>query len=631
MIKKKKKDLFTFRNDYKPECKTYKIPLKKLLLDKNHIPVINDLVYKLNELTINSYQFIRLYILNCYNNNLNIPDINEEFIKYSIKILRFCKVDKSKSCKNKDLLNKLNEFYTKEYQPLINHKKVELNNVEQIIGYLTTRIYTCYATNISEHFIKHFKRFVNKTLKYNKEDFEKVKTLKESILKLEHINGDFIEWKTQHLNNIIPNPDEIKEFYKNKKIDNLSIYYDLKVRPFNYLKSMLYMNSILEKQNHKLFQPIPLRTDIIPKFIDIDTASLISLFCPDKDKNGDKINKINLTKNVNDNKDYLWSCFLNLNNKIFKNKYYSFNHHIQTDGISCCLLFKLKDINLKQKTKNIQNQDFIRISDLDKEQLDKLKDRKIVGCDPGKYNLVYMIDKNLNKLRFTCFQRNMENYSKRNKNILLKEKNKNNIIEKETILSNKNSKSVDYSKFKEYLIEKDKLNKEVFEFYQKEVWRKMKFRSYRYGNKSIDNFLNKIKETFGENLLIAYGDWSRTTQMANFIPTLGKGLRKLIHKRYDTITINEAYTSKKCCKCFNDLEECKDKNLNNKKIFRLFRCSNCVSLENKNTVIYRTRDSNSATNILNLAEHYIKNNSRIKEFTIEFNKDYHLNKEKVSP
>ena len=266
--------------------------------------------------------------------------------------------------------------------------------------------------------------------------------------------------------------------------------------------------------------------------------------------------------------------------------------------------------------------------------MDKLKNKKIIGCDPGKYNLAYMIDENLNKVRYTCLQRNMENYSKHNRTILLKEKIKNKIIQKETKLSFENSKTVDYNKFKRYIKEKNKLNKETSEFYKKEVWRKMKFRTYRYGNKSIDLFLEKIKQTFGkpEDLLIAYGDWSRDTQMANFMPTLGKGLRKLIHKKYDTITINEAYTSKKCCKCFNDLEECKDKNLNNKKIFRLFKCCNCVSSENKNAVIYRTRDSNSATNILNIAKHYIEYQSRPEQFTIEFNKkDCHHNKEKGSP
>jgi hypothetical protein len=34
----------------------------------------------------------------------------------------------------------------------------------------------------------------------------------------------------------------------------------------------------------------------------------------------------------------------------------------------------------------------------------------------------------------------------------------------------------------------------------------MKFRAYSYGKKIIDTFLHKIKETFGENILIGYGN-----------------------------------------------------------------------------------------------------------------------------
>ena len=76
----------------------------------------------------------------------------------------------------------------------------------------------------------------------------------------------FKEWKNTHLRFILPSK-EIKK----------SIHYDIKVRPFSYLKGMLYMNSILEEHERKLFQPIPLRTDIIPKYITLDTACLVSL------------------------------------------------------------------------------------------------------------------------------------------------------------------------------------------------------------------------------------------------------------------------------------------------------------------------------------------------------------------
>jgi hypothetical protein len=45
-----------------------------------------------------------------------------------------------------------------------------------------------------------------------------------------------------------------------------------------------------------------------------------------------------------------------------------------------------------------------------------------------------------------------------------------------------------------YLVEKNKLNKETINFYKRDTWRKMKFRQYSYGKKSIDTFLNKKRE-----------------------------------------------------------------------------------------------------------------------------------------
>ena len=421
-------------------------------------------------------------------------------------------------------------------------------------------------------------------------------------MELTDTNELFNLWKETHLQNIIP--ENVKK----------SLYYDVKVRPFEYLKGMLYMNDVLEKQESKLFQPLPLRNNIIPKHIILDTACIINLFCPDKDKEGNKIKKGELLSNVKDNQNEVWSNLLNLNHRIFNNKHYQFHNQIQTDGISCCLLFIRKDLKDKKwgaKVPVLEEQDFYNIEDLSKEQLDTLKDRTLIGCDPGKRSLVYMMDNKGNKLQYTAPQRKRESKAKCNQRILLYERKKNGIIEKETQLSFQNSKSVDYEKFKMYLVEKNKLNKETIEFYKRDTWRKMKFRQYSYGKKSIDTFLNKIKETFGENLLIGYGNWSRDTQMKFFMPTMNKGLRKLIHKKYDTITINECNTSKKCCDCYKDLEYYKDKE--NKKVFRLLICSNCVSCENKK-IVFRTRDANSSINILKLTKCWIDRQTRPTEF-----------------
>jgi hypothetical protein len=574
----------------------------------------------MNDLVIHTYQFIRLYILNCYTNNIPLPNIDELFILYCIKTLGI-RDNRGKKGKDTELLEVLDAFYKNEYQPLLYHEKTNLRNTTFLLAYLATQIHTSLHNNFQEHFIQHFLRFINKTTNEITEDKATLFQFKKQLLELNETDEIFANWKITHLSHILPT--EIKN----------SIHYDVKVKPFDYLKGMLYMNSVLEKKESKLFQPLPLRNNIIPKHIIIDTASLINLFCPEKDKEGNKIKKGELLSNVKDNQNEVWCNFLDMKNKIFKNKHYQFHNQIQTDGVSCCLLFIRKDLKDKKwgsKVPMLHEQDFYNIEDLSKEQLDTLKDRNIVGCDPGKRSLVYMIDKNGNKLQYTAPQRKRENKTKTNQRILLLERKRNGIIEKDTHLSFQNSKSVDYEKFKNYLIEKDKLNKETVEFYKKELWRKMKFRQYSYGKKSIDTFLNKIKETFGENIIIGYGNWSRSTQMKHFMPTMNKGLRKLIHKKYDTITINECNTSKKCCDCNKDLDYYKDKE--GKKVFRLLVCSNCVSCENKK-IVFRTRDANSSINIMKLTSCWIEKQERPLCFQISSFTSSSKNKEdeKVRP
>lgn len=617
-VKKKKKEEFKeFRNNNKSEYKTIKIPLKTILLNNLEIqPQINNLVFEMNDLVIHTYQFIRLYILNLYNKNQQLPTMDVKFISYCLKTLG-SRSNSGAKFKDSTLFDELNLFYQTEYQTLLNHSKTNLIRKKQILAYIATKIHTAYQNNIKEHFIQHFLRFINKTTTDITEDKSILFHFKNKCLFLEETDIIFDDWKQLHINNILPT--NIKQ----------SIHYDVKIRPFEYLKGMLYMNSILEKQDHKLFQPLPLRNNIIPKHILLDTALIITLFSPETDKNGKKTKIDDLLNSVTENQKFAWENFLNMENKIFKNKHYQFHNQIQTDGISCSLTFIRKDLIKKdlssdkkdlssdkkvrkdKKESTSTEQEFHNIEDLPVEQLDVLKSRNLVGCDPGKHSLVYMMDKKGNKLEYTASQRKMESYGKRNQRILLQEKKKHKITEKETIVSLQNSKSVNYFKFKEYLVEKDKLNKDTTDFYKREVWRKMKFRQYSYGNKSIDTFLNKIKDTFGENLLIGYGNWSRSTQMKHIMPTMNKGLRKLIHKKYDTITINECYTSQKCCGCLQPLKHCKDKT--GVDIYRLFTCSGCVSYENKN-VVFRTRDKNSAINILNLTESWINFQTRPVEF-----------------
>jgi 6-pyruvoyl-tetrahydropterin synthase len=375
------------------------------------------------------------------------------------------------------------------------------------------------------------------------------------------------------------------------------------------------MNLVLEEQGFKLFQPISLRSTIVPQNIMLDTTCLIHLLV-------EKRGKMELLKHVKNNQDQIWRGIFNFEKRIFKQKNYNLNYTLQTDGISVSLVFIHKKYSEKESRSSCSTDNtfpFHDIEDLHDEQLERFKEFNIVGADPGKFNLLYMADGDRNKLRYTAFQRRMESKSKRNRQILLKEKLRNGVNKKEKELSDHNSKTVNYEKFKTYLREKNKLNFALRSFYERALFRKMKWRHFVYTKKSEDRFLNKIGETFGKTkpVLIAYGDWSRQTQMKHFMPTVGVGLRKVIAKRFQTVSINEFRTSKLCCRCSKELSHLKVERGGNQpktKVYRCLVCEGCASFDSKKTV-FVTRDLNSALNIRNLAEIWLKKKERPKEFT----------------
>jgi hypothetical protein len=452
-------------------------------------------------------------------------------------------------------------------------------------------MHTGLHNNLKEHFVTRLLRFINNTVsEYEegliKEEVKKErKLLKDALFANAAVPERYVKWSEQHRKHILPTSWQV------------SLPYDVKVYPVKYLTHSFYMNSVLEAHCFKLFQPMSLRNNIVPHYITLDTACIINLFA-------EKGSKGALLKQVKENQYQVWNRIFNLDNRIFRQKNYHFNFTMQTDGVSVSLLFIHKNYNGRKTCPNCTTDDsypFHYIEDLHESQLESLKGRNMVGADPGKYNLLYMTDGYGNKLRYTAFQRRTESMSKRNHRILLVEKQRNGVIEKETSLSDKNSKTVDYEKFKAYLKSKNHLNHQLRSFYEKELCRKMKWRQFVYTQKSEDRFMNKLGNTFGEDAVIAYGDWSRTTQMKHFMPTKGGGLRKLIAKRFQTVSINEFRTSKLCCKCHCELCHLQVKdNDRNKKVFRCLVCKGCESSESKQS-IFVTRDLNSANNIRQLA------------------------------
>lgn len=610
-MKKKKKKAKEKLRFYR----TVKISLKSILKDYKTVqPIINDYVLTANKLVIKTYQFLRLYYLSKYHQNKDIPEINDTFILYCLKTLGKKNDNRGRqNKKDKELKKELKEFYEKEYKPLTNGEQECYSNMTFILPYLATQINTGISNNLKEHFITRLRRYIH--LQFGSEFDKQIKECKDKETKKE-LRKD--KWKVINgiVSDLITNSlDESKEEYhrwinnnRNKLVPitlkENNVVYDVECNPSKYIKYSFYINEEIEKMNEqivkeaeknnvkpktkKLFQPLSLRNSAIPKYITIDTASLIDMFT----KRGEKGE---LLAKVKKNGDYIWQRLFKLEKKVFRqNKDFTFNHTISTNGVSVSILFAHKTIKQlswgkKKKYEDISQEDnWQSLTDLTEKEIEKLKLRNQVGGDPGKSNLIYLNDGE-NTLTYTACQRRFETTGKSSSKVIYNERVKNKIDKLEYELSNYCCKTVNYKKFKEFLKKKNEVNQKIFKFYEKELFRKLRWRKFTHTQQSEDRFLNKIEEIFGhpDEIVIAYGNWSRTSQMKGYIPTKGKGMRRLIARRFLTITTDEYCTSKICYNCHNETE-------NIKSIHRLLSC------KSKECRVKWNRDVNASLNIMNI-------------------------------
>ncbi len=631
-------------NKMKSPYKTIKTSLKSIIKDSEIHQKINELVIRCNNIVIDTYMFIRLYALDLYHKKKIIPNLDSEFISYVFTTLG-TRDKRGKKSANEELIKELENFYKEEYQPIFNHTKFDLRGLSFTLPYIAISIETMLTTNLKEHFIKRLYRFINifsneyYDEKYmNNKDYETEKKkdifkLKKAIYenKLDDIPEKLKEWFNLHKNKLLPS-----EF-------NKSIAYDCQVNPFKYLQYSFYINEQYEIFNDmirkqieesdeenkklncqiiKLFQPLSLRKSCIPKYITIDTATIINMF-------SEKGQKGKLLQSLKENKQLVWDKFFRMDKRIFsQSKEYLFNYTIQTDGIGTSLLFKhisIKDKKYGGKVKTVDNS-IHYIDELSNNQLDILKTKKIICGDPGKKYLLYMIDDEGNELKYSCMQRDTESLAKRNRRIKITNKKQNTqLIDDETELSKYLSTTVNYNKFKDFIKAKHNTNEKTKTFYENELYRKIIWRTKTYRQKSEDKFLNNIENSFGnkKDIIICIGDWSNKQGSCIRGPsTMGFGLKRLVAKKYTTLLINEYNTSKKCCNCWQDVENIK---INGNSKFRLLGCKNCKvnnigSPEDEHKSMFQsysflTRDKNSCINMLSIAKHIIYNKGiRPKEF-----------------
>jgi hypothetical protein len=697
-VKKKKDENLNF--DY---MKTTKDNIKNVIRDENLLSTINDIVIRTNKIVIHTYQFLKLYLLNLYKNNKSFPNIDKELICDIFKVItiRKCNTGGYTEENMPEQQKTLQDFYDKYYkETTIRDDILYYDKLSYILAYEAIDMETNINVNIQEHFLQHLYKFINisldvkskrdKITEENKDKTIRKEKHKELTSEINLVKKDltsFSELKSnQKYHQFIK--EQRKLIYSNKvKFDEDNIVYDLKSNTQTYLKSMFYIASELEKiydnikiynenitddekrqKQIRLFNVIPLRTNIISKHITLDTCGILSNFLDKSQKTKEykpkiesdsetkikysekcKNKKVNTVHDItvynytkDDNQNMVWNHFFKLNKKTFKKNKYEFNHMIRTDGISICVLFVLLENGKPMsKAKGKKLKGF-----LDSNYIENIKNiseinKKFVVADPGKSDIFYCGSKNendeLKTFRYTQNQRRLELGTKKYRKIINNVNTETKINDKtikeiESTLSLVNSKTVNYDKFKEYLIEKNKVNHKLFNHYQQKFFRKFKLNSYTNTQKSESKLINNFSNKYGkpEDTIFVIGDYDTGSyNMKGVEPIICKRIRRIFKNAgYESYLINEYCTSKFCNCCHNELDKF------------LIRKSNKPKdiMKNKNILvngllrhevvnpdgeqehlqickIYHNRDKNAVQNMISIIEELKKTGKRPLRFT----------------
>ena len=614
--------------------KGIKISLKSVLKHPDiNLPKITNAVIKCNKIVIQVLMFMKLFLLDHYDKHNTLPIINDEFINSCMKILCNEKATgRPPKQEIKELKEKLNAFYKTDFQPLIQNENLDYTHMNTILDYLTIDILTMYENNIKFHYVEYVERYVNvvwkknfivsKIRKMNITQKEKEQRVNNLCSQLRKIKTDLLNvtegsknykshtmyhtWINQQKQSITPN----KSTYKKN-----NIVYDLMCSPFDYFHCMIAMMKHVEKEEQTISNVFPMRSEIIPKHIRLDTTTLVHLLMTKKQG----IKSEYLTKgNLKRNENKIWEFFFRTEQKTFHKKYYEFHHMIETDGISCSLLLLRKDLickRLPMMKKGLSSETYIdELTDYT-----QLQNKKIVSIDPGLCDLIYCVDsdnKDANKFRYSQDQRKKETKKKKYSKIQLKLKrekiNGKTIIEWETELSKLNRKSLTITKFKEYIQKKSEINGLLFAFYEKYIFRKLRLQSYRNTKKSEQKMINNFKRIFGNetDVVVCFGDYEQKQHMKFKEATKGKGMRTLFRNAgFQTYLVDEFRTSCRCSKC--EIGICKKTLV--RKNPKPFRSGNVLVhglICCKNGCGYWNRDVNGATNIYKIAYNAINNKER---------------------
>ena len=487
------------------------------------IEEINHAVIRTNRIVTKGYMLMRYWIITQYGQENDIPIIDTDLIDVVFQAIctpktqpRQVKQRSDETIKEKKKRELKQEIYD-QLQFLNPFETEDDQNLSGILQSESISILTSIENNIKEHFIDYVRRFVNVLLgkiykesltnseikQFNKEIYQVKKDLLDNRSPSEYkSDSKYHEWIEKYRDLILPkiNSDE-------------NYYYDVKVNPQKYLKCMVNMNLLIEKQGGVMYQFFPLRTEIIPKHITIDTKSLIEILV----QHGNAY----LYQHTHQLADMIWRTFFKID--MIKNQNYLFDQAIITDGYSVSVrmihpnqkikkealyekrLVGLKnrkqgiikpEVEEKNKPKTQKKQTLPEFLYIEEVPRNLLLGKKLF-IDPGKKDLLSLVSDDMDIVfNYTNRQRITETKRLIYQKELTHHRIGQGVIEIEQELSDYNSKTCDPISFRNYMIKKIDINMRTMESYNDPKYRRYQWYGYLNRNRCDQRLVQRIKNFF---------------------------------------------------------------------------------------------------------------------------------------
>ena len=561
---------------------------------------INEFVLNANKIMFEAYFLANLHIIKLINQKKKIPILNQDFFQHCCQTVSFSYKRKNNLVDDLDLQDTFSLY--RKVRPL-NYEPGFKDYNGSIINYIGKDM--CIAT--INHLVLNF---YNRLTKYIKNKYyltgEQTYKLIKEIYEDNYTGNNIIiqKWRDK-LNNLPPTAKNVKKdpSYILYAYNEILTYFN--TRNLDVSKKAIRIFSLLPNKNSFTMSNITICKTVLKDII----ITFQNEECEDPIINSICIQKTTeILTDIKTNSKTHWKQLFNIKN------IGCFAGIIKTDGNSVSILYDKQKLIVSKAKKNMkgisrdENRDY-DVSNINLDDFDIIR-----TYDPG-FRFMCVGTDSEDKKEHDITQCSSKSYyhdckinkSSQQKKIMYK---RNTFINDyfKNMPSNKTNNITSYLEYISYVLAN--LTK-CLKFHFDKPFRKLKFTSYIYKQKTMTELCKKITGKNNINdpkkVLIGFGDWS--SQKDSIIRGHHRGpvvsLKNEL-KQWCTLKLVDEYnTSKLCCKCESETEKV---SYNNVKTNSVLRC------RNNECGIVIDRDINGCKNIFRIFKCALEGKERPKAY-----------------